>query len=97
MLHGARAFREALAEKLALTRLAHDGLLAIDGVEIVDPPQLSIVAFRARRRSGEAHEAWNARNESVDGGHQRARTRLAVEHAARHRRGAGHHAAWRAC
>jgi aromatic-L-amino-acid/L-tryptophan decarboxylase len=64
MLHGARAFREALSEKLALTHLAHDGLLAMDGVEIVDPPQLSIVAFRARRGTGEALAAWNARNES---------------------------------
>lgn len=67
MLHGARAFREALSEKLALARVLYEGLarLADAGapLEIVDPPQLSIVAFRARRREGEALPAWNARNE----------------------------------
>lgn len=62
LLHGARAFREALAEKLALARVLHDGLARQPGVEIVDPPQLSIVAFRARRREGEPLAAWNARN-----------------------------------
>jgi aromatic-L-amino-acid decarboxylase len=64
MLHGARAFREALAEKLSLARVLHDGLAALPGVEIVDPPQLSTVAFRARRRDGEAKDDWHARNEA---------------------------------
>jgi aromatic-L-amino-acid decarboxylase len=65
MLHGARAFREALAEKLALARAAHEGLARLQALEIVDPPQLSTVAFRARRRDGEPLDAWNARNESL--------------------------------
>jgi aromatic-L-amino-acid decarboxylase len=64
MLHGARAFREALSEKLALARSLHDGLAALPDVETVDPPQLSIVAFRARRRRSEPIAAWNARNEA---------------------------------
>jgi aromatic-L-amino-acid/L-tryptophan decarboxylase len=65
MLHGARAFREALSEKLALARAAHDGLGRLAGLEIVDPPQLSTVAFRVRRRSGETLDAWNARSEAL--------------------------------
>lgn len=65
MLHGARAFREALAEKLALARAAHDGLARLPGIEIVDPPQLSVVAFRARRGAGESLAAWNARSEAL--------------------------------
>jgi len=64
MLHGARAFREALAEKLALARSLHAGLARIPGIEIVDAPQLSIVPFRARRAPGEPLAAWNARNEA---------------------------------
>jgi aromatic-L-amino-acid decarboxylase len=64
MLHGARAFREALSEKLALARSLHEGLARLPEVEIVDPPQLSIVAFRARRGAGEALADWNARNEA---------------------------------
>ena len=64
MLHGARAFREALSEKIALARVLHDGLARLPDVEIVDPPQLSIVAFRTRRRDRESLTAWNARNEA---------------------------------
>ena len=65
MLHGARAFREALSEKLALARVLHDGLARLPGVEIVDPPQLSTVAFRARRRADEPLRTWNARSEAL--------------------------------
>jgi aromatic-L-amino-acid decarboxylase len=64
MLHGARAFREALSEKLELARVLHQGLARLADVEIVDPPQLSLVTFRARRRPGETPSAWNARNEA---------------------------------
>ena len=45
-LHGAAAFRDALAEKLELARFAAAELATIPGIEIVAPPQLSIVAFR---------------------------------------------------
>jgi aromatic-L-amino-acid decarboxylase len=66
MLHGARAFREALAEKLVLTDVFHDGLArqieAGVPLEIVDAPQLSVVAFRSRRRPAEPLGRWNQRN-----------------------------------
>ncbi len=55
-LHGARAFREQLAEKLALARSAHDQLAADLRFEIVDEPQLSVVAFRLRAKKEDADE-----------------------------------------
>jgi aromatic-L-amino-acid decarboxylase len=66
MLHGAGAFRDALAEKLALAERFTAGLerLIAGGlpIELVARPQLSLVAFRARRRPDEALAAWNRRN-----------------------------------
>jgi aromatic-L-amino-acid decarboxylase len=66
MLHGADAFRAALAEKLALTRRFHEGLRALvrDGrpIEIVAEPELSVVPFRLARRTAEPLDAWNRRN-----------------------------------
>lgn len=50
-LHGVDAFREALIEKRALALLAYRELLADGRFEIVDEPQLSVVAFRLRDRS----------------------------------------------
>ncbi len=47
-LHGLDAFREQLAEKLALARWAYEQLRDDPHFEILDPPQLSIVAFRLR-------------------------------------------------
>ncbi|MEJ1534094.1 hypothetical protein SMA43_28970, partial [Escherichia coli] len=39
------------------------GLLELaDRVEIVDPPQLSVVAFRLRREAEESVAQWNERN-----------------------------------
>src|SRR5262249_52279103 len=67
MLHGARAFREALAEKLALARDLHASLSALAGLEIVDPPQTSTVAFRPARRAGERLADWNARGAALLG------------------------------
>ena len=62
-LHGAAAFRAALEEKLALAERFAAGLEALrDRVEVVDPPQLSVVAFRLRRAAGESTERWNERN-----------------------------------
>jgi len=66
MLHGAGAFRRALSEKLALAERFETGLRAqiergLD-VEIAAPRQLSVVAFRRRRRAGEPIAEWNARN-----------------------------------
>jgi aromatic-L-amino-acid decarboxylase len=48
VLHGAAAFREALEEKLALTRVAYDALVADGRFEVLDDPQLTVVAFRLR-------------------------------------------------
>jgi aromatic-L-amino-acid decarboxylase len=66
MLHGARAFRDALTEKLALAdRFVEglDGLVAAGApIEIVARPQLSLVAFRLARKSGEALADHNRRN-----------------------------------
>jgi aromatic-L-amino-acid decarboxylase len=48
VLHGASAFREQLGEKLDLARWAHRELAADGRFEVLDPPQLSIVALRLR-------------------------------------------------
>lgn len=66
MLHGAGAFRAALAEKLVLAETLHERLerLVANGlpVEIVAGPQLTVVPFRLKRRAGEGLAQWNARN-----------------------------------
>jgi len=56
-LHGLRPFREQLQEKLDLARLAHARLAAEPSLEILDVPQLSIVAFTCRGASGDADAA----------------------------------------
>jgi aromatic-L-amino-acid decarboxylase len=43
---GVEAFRDALDEKLDLARWTAAELRKIDGIELVDEPQLSVVAFR---------------------------------------------------
>ena len=66
MLHGAKAFRDALEEKLALAQAFMRGLdeLRAGGapIEIVARPQLSLTAFRLVREPGEALAGWNQRN-----------------------------------
>lgn len=66
MLHGAKAFRDALEEKLALAQLCGEGIEAMiragQPLEIVAHPQLSTVVFRLRRGEDEPLEAYNARN-----------------------------------
>lgn len=47
-MHGAAAFRAALDEKLDLARAAAEALARMPGIEIVAPPELSLLAFRAR-------------------------------------------------
>jgi aromatic-L-amino-acid decarboxylase len=47
-LHGLAAFRDQLTEKLALARWAYDELRQDEHFEVLDEPQLSIVAFRLR-------------------------------------------------
>jgi len=69
-LVGASQFRRYLDEKLDLAQWAADRLRTIDGIEIVAEPQLSIVAFRLRRR-GLDEDGVNALNrrllESING------------------------------
>ncbi len=69
MLHGAAAFREALAEKLRLAWRFHAGLLRLieSGVplECVAPPHLSTIPFRLVRGASEALADWNARNAAL--------------------------------
>jgi aromatic-L-amino-acid decarboxylase len=59
MLHGVDAFRAALDEKLALTRTAYEALRADARFEMVDEPQLSVVAFRLRAPEGKDANALN--------------------------------------
>ena len=69
MLHGARAFRDALIEKLELAEQLYAALqvLVASGlpVEIVAAPQLTVVAFRLQRKPGESLAAWNARSAAL--------------------------------
>jgi aromatic-L-amino-acid/L-tryptophan decarboxylase len=53
-LHGLAPFRAQLAEKLALARWAYEQLREDDRFEVLDEPQLSIVAFRLRAPAAEA-------------------------------------------
>lgn len=45
-MHGIEPFRRSLEEKLHLAHWAADHVRAIDGIEILAEPQLSVVAFR---------------------------------------------------
>ena len=69
VLHGAAAFRDALAEKLELARVFHDGLAQriANGapLEIVDAPQLSVVPFRWQRPDSATLEDWNRRTAAL--------------------------------
>ena len=81
MLHGAGAFREALAEKLVLAGRFHAGLerLVAAGapIEIVAAPQLSTVAFRLGRAEDETLGDWNSRNAAfLDGINAKGRVYL---------------------
>jgi len=60
-LLGAGPFREALDEKLDLALFAADELRKIDGVELVAPPQLSLLAFRLTK-PGLSGDELNALN-----------------------------------
>jgi len=56
-LHGLAAFREALDEKLDLTRLLFERLGEVPQIEIPWEPQVTVVAFRLRGDGPEADEA----------------------------------------
>jgi aromatic-L-amino-acid/L-tryptophan decarboxylase len=55
-LHGARAFRDALDEKLDLARYLYEELRATPGFELPWEPELSVVAFRYRPERGDPEE-----------------------------------------
>jgi aromatic-L-amino-acid decarboxylase len=59
-LHGVDAFRAALDEKLDLTEMLYDALRSTSGFELPWQPDLTVVPFRYRPRSGDA-EAFNRR------------------------------------
>ncbi len=59
-LHGAGAFRDALDEKLDLTRWLEQGLRATPGFDLPWRADLTVVPFRYRPRSGDP-EAFNRR------------------------------------
>ncbi len=48
VLHGVAAFKAAIEEKLVLTRWAYDQLKDDPRFEILDEPQLSVIAFRLK-------------------------------------------------
>ncbi|MGH7726430.1 MAG: pyridoxal phosphate-dependent decarboxylase family protein [Candidatus Eiseniibacteriota bacterium] len=56
-LHGIDAFVQQLSEKLALTRYAYERLREEPLIEILDEPQLSIVAFSVRPPAGHRLDA----------------------------------------
>jgi aromatic-L-amino-acid decarboxylase len=53
-MHGAGVFRAALDEKLDLARWAAQALAETPGIEIVAPPDLSLLAFRVQDDEGDA-------------------------------------------
>ena len=69
VLHGLAGFREQLGEKLALTRRAYDELRSDPHLDMLDEPQLSVVAFawrgpdvaEANRLGAELQRRVNAR------------------------------------
>lgn len=60
-LHGLQAFRDSLQEKLELTRWAFAELRRDERFEILDEPQLTVIAFRLK---GEGESA-DARNQEL--------------------------------
>ncbi len=58
MVHGIAPFRAALSEKIQLARYFHARLSDIDGFEVGPEPDLSIVTYRYRPKSGDP-DAFN--------------------------------------
>lgn len=63
-LHGVSRFRDELDRMLDLAERAADKLAAIPGLELIDRPQLSVVAFRARSGDDVTRALLEALNES---------------------------------
>jgi aromatic-L-amino-acid decarboxylase len=54
VLHGVGAFRDAIEEKLSLIRWAFEQLRADERFEILDEPQLSVIAFRLKAAAADS-------------------------------------------
>lgn len=65
-LHGLQAFRDALDEKLDLTRFAHDRLRTTKGFEVPWEPDLTVIPFRYGFRSRDAEEGNRALLERIN-------------------------------
>jgi aromatic-L-amino-acid decarboxylase len=74
-MHGAKAFREALDEKLDLALAARDAIGAMPNMQIVAEPALSLFAFRLGPgcgKDGAALDAHNRKLLKIINGRQRA-------------------------
>lgn len=75
-MHGAGVFRAALDEKLDLARRAEAALRALPEVEIVAPPELSLLAFRIRAPGLAREELERVQRRVLSGVNQRQRVLL---------------------
>ena len=75
-MHGIRAFRDNLDEKLDLAQWAADELRRTSGIEILAEPQLSITAFRWRRPGASEEELTRINRELMDRINRRKRIYL---------------------
>jgi aromatic-L-amino-acid decarboxylase len=66
-LHGVGAFRAALDEKLDLTRMLYDALRSTPGFDLPWSPDLTVVPFRYRPRSGDPEEFNRRLLERING------------------------------
>jgi aromatic-L-amino-acid decarboxylase len=66
-LFGIEPFREQLDEKFDLIRFAADELRKIDGIELVAPPQLTILAFRLVRDGADLNALNRTLLEKING------------------------------
>jgi aromatic-L-amino-acid decarboxylase len=64
-LHGLDAFRDALDEKLDLTRHLYEGLGYVPQLELPWTPDLTVVPFWLRERAGESLDRTNERNREL--------------------------------
>ena len=64
-LHGVSAFRKTLDEKLDLTLEVYEALGAIENLELLGPPDLTVVAFRFAERPGRDADACTRRLQAM--------------------------------
>lgn len=56
--YGTEAYAQAIATTRALSQRLADGIDAMDGLELILGPQLTVILFRATNRTDEEVEAW---------------------------------------